>query len=77
VNDLPAQAPGAVKVIMSGSGPDLVKVAIFLEAVTSDHNPAAILADLRLNGIEITSTRGTRGRGKRITMILELTGADQ
>ena len=62
---------------MTGAGPDLMKLTLFLEAVTSGHNSADALRDLHLDTIRITSTRGSRGRGARITLTLQLTEAAQ
>jgi hypothetical protein len=55
---------------MSGLGPDLFKVALFLEGVLRTGDVDAVLADLQLAGIEIVSERGQSGR--RLNMTLRL-----
>ena len=65
-------SPGTVRVTLHGSGPDIAALGIFLEAVTKGHDPAGVLAKLRLAAITITETRGTRGRASVITMMVEL-----
>lgn len=66
---------GIVRAVLSGAAPDLVRLGLFLEAVTGGHDPAAVLRDLRLAAITITTAQGTRGRGRRITLIFHLTEA--
>ena len=47
--------PGVVQVKLSGHGPDLFKVAVFLEGVLCTGDVDTVLADLHLAGIEIVS----------------------
>ena len=62
--------PGVVQVQLSGHGPDLFKVAVFLEGVLRTGDVDTVLADLRLSGIEIVSEHGQSGR--RLNMTLRL-----
>jgi hypothetical protein len=64
--------PGTVRVTLAGLAPDLVRLSLFLEAVTGGETPADVLLDLRLVAIRITETRGTRGRGSQMTMMFQL-----
>ena len=74
----PAAGPqdsGTVRVTLAGHGQDLLKLALYLEGVIAGHDPAEVLRDVHLAAIVILSTRGTRGRGNQITMIVQLTEA--
>ena len=62
--------PAVVQVQMSGRGPDLFKLALFLEGVLRTGDDDAVLAGLHLAGIEIVSERGQGGR--RLDMTLRL-----
>ena len=62
--------PGVAQVQMTGRGPDLFKVAVFLEGVLRTGDADAVLADLRLAGIEIVSEHGQSGRRLDLTLRL-------
>jgi hypothetical protein len=64
------QEPGVVQVQMSGRGPDLFRVALFLEGVLRIGDVDAVLADLHLTGIEIVSEHGQTGRRLNLTLRL-------
>jgi hypothetical protein len=66
VNDLQA---GTVRVTLAGHAADLIKTIIFLDRITSDDSPAAVLRALHLTAITIASEAG---RGQRVTLTLEL-----
>jgi len=62
--------PGVVQVQMSGRGPDLFKIALFLEGILRTGDVDAVLADLHLASIETVSEHGQSGR--RLNMTLRL-----
>ena len=62
-------ASGTVRAILTGPDPDLIKVVLFLDRVTSGDSPAAVLAVLHLSAIRITSHSG---RNHRVTLTLQL-----
>ena len=72
MNGPPASDPdaGTVRVQMSGRGPDLFKVLMFLEAVLRRGDVDTVLADLGLSGIEIAAERSRSGRRLNLTLRL-------
>jgi hypothetical protein len=54
------------------AAPDLARLGVFLQAVTSGHDPAEGLATLRLARVTILEIRGSRGPGSRVVMTLVL-----
>ena len=68
--------PGTVRVTLAGDAQDLLRLSVFLEAVTRGHDPAEALANLHLAAIAIVSARNTPGRATgHITMMIELRDA--
>ena len=66
VND---QQPGTVRVVLTGAGPDLIRLALFLERAFAGDRAADVLRVLGLAAIRITSEAG---RGHRVTLTLQL-----
>jgi hypothetical protein len=64
-----SQAPGIVRLILSGAAPDLIKVVLFFDRVTAGDSPADVLRVLHLSAIRITSESG---RNHRVTLVLQL-----
>jgi hypothetical protein len=68
----PAPGPrdsGTVRAVLTGAAPDLIRLVVFLDRVTSGDNPADVLGVLHLAAIRITSEAA---RGQRVTLTLEL-----
>jgi len=63
-----------VRATLTGAAADLARIGIFLQAVTGGHDPAVLLADLRLARITITEMR-REGAGIVLTLRLDDTDA--
>jgi hypothetical protein len=72
----PAPGPGdagTVRVVLTGPPPALIKLVLFLGQVTEGANPTDVLRVLHLSAIRIISESG--GRGRRVTLVLQLEDA--